>query len=453
MRHRQFQVGSFLLLSLVAIVSLASGVPALTGPKTIAPLIEAVQPSVVNISATKRTDPDLFSRWRAQRNRVAIGSGVIIDADNGYIVTNEHVIRDSTDVRISLDDGRTVNATVVGEDRYSDVAVLEIQADNLKALTLADSDKTRVGDFVVAIGNPFKLQHTVTSGIVSALGRKNLDIEAIEDFIQTDAAINQGNSGGPLINFSGEVIGINTAIIGGSSGSIGIGFAIPSNLVNEVVSQIIEFGTVSRGYLGISMQPIDTVNAALYARMYDVEVVNGLKINAVFEGLAADKAGIKKDDLLVSFDGKEIKTNTDLIDLMRRAKIGDEVPIELFREGKKMTVHAEIRPLFSEETFAFTGATLFSDMAVIPVLPSDVENNPRYRTSGIDVRAVWNVTDVKPDSEADRLGLEVYDQIIDSKVYKDEQGNRIVAVDLLRDDSDRMTLTLRLEEGPDTQTE
>ena len=304
-----------------------------------------------------------------------------------------------------------------------------------------------------AIGNPFKLQHTVTSGIVSALGRKNLDIEAIEDFIQTDAAINQGNSGGPLINFSGEVIGINTAIIGGSSGSIGIGFAIPSNLVNEVVAQIIEFGTVSRGYLGISMEQIDAATAALYARMYDVEVVNGVKISHVWEGLAADKAGIDEDDLLVSFNGKEIKTSNDLIDLIRRAKIGDQVPIELFREGEKLTVHAEIRPLYSEETFPFAGATLFADMAVIRVRPADAERSQRYRGPQYMRTSVWNVTNVEPDSEAEKLGLEVYDQIIGSNIYNDDQGSQFVAVDLLRDSTDRMTLTLRLEEGLDTQTE
>lgn len=448
MRFRTVQFGALLALSWVAVVSFASGVPALTGPKTIAPLIEAVTPSVVNISATKPVaEQEGLWGWRnQQRTRVAIGSGVIIDADNGYIVTNEHVIRDAVGIRISLDDGRSFNATIVGEDRYSDVALLEIQGDDLKALTLADSDETRVGDFVVAIGNPFRLQHTVTSGIVSALGRKNLDIEAIEDFIQTDASINQGNSGGPLINFHGEVIGINTAIIGDSNGSVGIGFAIPSNLVKETISQIIEFGSVSRGYLGVQMERFTESDAENYARIYDLDSFRGVKISMVTEGSAADEAGIEGEDVIVSFDGKGVSGWEELIDLIRRAKLGDNVPIELLREGKKLTVHAEIRPLYSEETFPFEGATLFADTAIVPRLPSD--SNPyRYTRT-----TVLNVTDVEPDSEADKLGIEVYDQIIGSEEYVDNAGDKIIAVDLLRDESERMTLTLRKGAEPDSDS-
>ncbi|MYC25872.1 MAG: PDZ domain-containing protein [Gammaproteobacteria bacterium] len=450
MNYSRVQFGSLFVLSLIAIGSFASGVPALTGPKTIAPLIEAVTPSVVNISATKPSSDDEIVRNRYRSGeRTAIGSGVIIDADKGYIVTNEHVIRDATELRVSLNDGTTFNATIVGEDRYSDVALLAIEAENLKALTLADSDKTRVGDFVVAIGNPFRLQHSVTSGIVSALGRKNLDIEEVEDFIQTDASINQGNSGGPLINFYGEVIGINTAIIGGASGSVGIGFAIPSNLVKESIEQLIEFGSVSRGYLGVEMEDFD---AATYARMYGLDDFDGVRINSVDIGSAAEESGIQDYDVIVSFDGEPIKATYELANRIRRAKLGASVPIELFREGKKLTVYTEIRPLYSEQKFSFSGATLFGDSTWIPRVPTDDVPFWRNGSSRYYHGAVHNVTRVEPDSEAEKLGIKVYDQIIKSEVYSDIEGNQIIAVDVLRDEQERLRLTLR-KDNSESQTD
>ncbi len=457
MSYKRVQIGSLFILSLIAIGSFASGVPALTGPKTIAPLIEAVTPSVVNISADRRIfdDDDVRNQYR-RNTRTAIGSGVIIDADKGYIVTNEHVIRDATELRISLHDGTTYKATVVGEDRYSDIALLEVEAEDLKALTLADSDKTRVGDFVVAIGNPFRLQHTVTSGIVSALGRKNLNIEEVEDFIQTDASINQGNSGGPLINFYGEVIGINTAIIGGSSGSVGIGFAIPSNMVKETIDQIIEFGSVSRGFLGVGGRgPFDDkFDPASYARMYGLDAFNGVRIDSVDEGSPADDAGIQDDDVIISFDGEPIAEWDSLMNQIRRAKLGENVPIELFRDGKKLTLYAEIRPLYSEEKFAFEGATLFADSALIRVRPTDDTWMGQWGSNRYDFRdiIVYNVTDIEPDSEADQMGMEVYDQIIRSDVYSDTDGNQVVEVEVLRDERERIKLSLTKDQF-ETQTE
>ena len=443
MIYRKIQIGSLFILSLIAIGSFASGVPALTGPKTIAPLIEAVTPSVVNISADRRIfdDDDVRNQYR-RNTRTAIGSGVIIDADKGYIVTNEHVIRDATELRISLHDGTTFKATVVGEDRYSDIALLEVEAEDLKALTLADSDKTRVGDFVVAIGNPFRLQHTVTSGIVSALGRKNLDIEEVEDFIQTDASINQGNSGGPLINFYGEVIGINTAIIGGASGSVGIGFAIPSNLVKETIDQIIEFGSVSRGFLGVSTDHRVPFDPSTYARMYGLDAFNGVRIDSVDEGSPAEDAGLLDDDVIISFDSEPTAEWDALMNQIRRAKLGDNVPIELLRDGKKLTLYAEIRPLYSEEKFSFEGATLFADSAWIPTLPTDDTWMGRWGSNRFFPASVFNVTNVEPDSEADQMGVEVYDQIIRSDVYSDTEGNQVVEVEVLRDERERIKLSL-----------
>ena len=452
MSYKRVQIGSLFLLSVVAIGSFASGVPALTGPKTIAPLVEAVTPSVVNISADKPLpdDDDFRSRWRRNTTRTAIGSGVIIDADKGYIVTNEHVIRDAIELRISLNDGTTYKATVVGEDRYSDIALLEIDAEDLTALTLADSDETRVGDFVVAIGNPFRLQHTVTSGIVSALGRQNLDIETVEDFIQTDASINQGNSGGPLINFYGEVIGINTAIIGGSNGSVGIGFAIPSNLVKEAVDQIVEFGSVSRGFLGVGAN--NRFDPVSYARIHGLDAFKGVRIDTVEEGSPGADAGLQEDDVITSFNGEAITAWDDLINQIRKSKLGDHVPIELFRDGEKLTLHAEIRPLYSEDKFLFAGATLFGDSAWIPRLPSDDDWLGQPSSYGYFRSTVFNVTSVEPDSEADQLGIEVYDQIIKSEVYSNTDGNVVFEVDLLRDERERLTLSLT-KDGNETQSE
>ena len=429
MTLRRVQIGSFIAMTLVAIGTLASGVSALTGgPTTIAPLIEAVKASVVNISATRPSEtatPEFWSRWgrQTQRERRAIGSGVIIDAENGYIITNEHVIRNSVGIVVTLDDGRAVDATVVGDDPASDVAVLQITADNLKALALADSDKTRVGDFVVAIGNPFQLQQTVTSGIVSGLGRKGLGIEEIEDFIQTDASINQGNSGGPLINFFGEVIGINTAIVGGSSGgSVGIGFAIPSNLVKDVVHQLIEFGGITRGFLGIVMSELDPSEAGKYAEMYNLEEVVGVKVTHVMEGTAAFEAGIEKYDFITSFDGEIVSGIGELSNQIKLAKIGDKVPIEILRDGESLTVYAEVRPR------THSGDRL--DTVLRGSIVGNINPQDQYFTeldgSGIVIRSI------EPDSPAANLGLEVGDVILDISP-SDDSDIKQKAIEIFRD--------------------
>ena len=300
---------------------------------------------------------------------------------------------------VTLDDGRSVEATMIGADQASDVAVIQINTDNLKALELADSDKVRVGDFVVAIGNPYRLQQTVTSGIVSGLGRKGLGIEDIEDFIQTDAAINQGNSGGPLITFTGELIGINTAILGRS----GIGFAIPSNLVSDVVDQLIEFGGVTRGFLGIEMAVFS--EAEKYAEIYDLgnEDLTGVVVENVIEGTAASKAGLKKYDVITSFNGENITNMRELVSQIKLAKIGEDVPIAIVRDGKFMTLHAAVQPrTYSGDRIdeALRGSTIGQ------INPQD----PHF--TDLDGYG-FVIRNIEPESPASKLDLAIGDVILD----------------------------------------
>ncbi|WP_245986504.1 trypsin-like peptidase domain-containing protein [Azospirillum thermophilum] len=242
-----------------------------TGVNTISPMLEAVTPAVVNISVLSRApqaenpllrDPffrrffNLPDEMPQGRPQVSAGSGVIVDAANGYVITNNHVVENAQEIAVTLKDRRRLRAKLIGRDAATDIALLKIEAKGLTALPLGDSDRLKVGDFVVAIGNPFGLGQTVTSGIISALGRSGLKVEGYEDFIQTDASINPGNSGGALVNFNGELIGINTAIIGPAGGSVGIGFAVPVSIVRSVMEQLREYGEVRRGRLGVAIQDL-----------------------------------------------------------------------------------------------------------------------------------------------------------------------------------------------------
>ena len=278
---------------------------------TLAPMLEKVTPGVVSIQVSgakevrRQVDPFEFFFGNPQRQQRSqkqpfsgLGSGVIIDASQGYVVTNNHVIQDAEKITITLEDGREYEAKLIGTDKESDIALLQVKAEDLVEVKLANSDLLRVGDFSVAIGNPFGLSHTVTSGIVSALGRSGLNIEGFEDFIQTDAAINQGNSGGALVNLNGELIGINTAILGASGGNVGIGFAIPSNMMKNLVDQIIEHGEVRRGSLGIEGRTLD----AGIAKAQDIDLKQGAYVLRVVEDSAASEAGIKAGDVIVSID-------------------------------------------------------------------------------------------------------------------------------------------------------
>lgn len=329
---------------------------------TLAPMLEQATPAVVHISVegsreVRQRLPEAFryffgqrgqGEYREERPFRGLGSGVVIDAAKGYIVTNNHVIQDAKDIEVRLKDGRTFKAKKLGADPESDIALLQIEAKKLVQIPLADSDKTRVGDFAIAIGNPFGLEQTVTSGIISALGRGGLGIEGLEDFIQTDAAINSGNSGGALVNLRGELIGINTAILGPNGGNIGIGFAIPSNMMKNLVDQIIEHGEIRRGSLGIRGQD---VTADLTEAM-NLSVSRGAFVNEVLPDSAAEKAGLKSGDVIVSMNGNRISSFLEL-----RAKVGTlgagrEAKLGILRDGKERTVTVKLQELASGQVAA-----------------------------------------------------------------------------------------------------
>ena len=323
---------------------------------SLAPLLKEVTPAVVNISTftTRRVynpllqDP-FFRRFfnlprQQQRQTQSAGSGVIIDADKGLVITNHHVIKNADEIRIALTDGRQLKATLVGGDAEVDLALLKVEADNLTELPLADSDQMAVGDFVIAIGNPFGLGQTVTTGIVSALGRSGLGIEGYENFIQTDASINPGNSGGALINLHGELIGINTAIIAPGGGNIGIGFAIPSNMASTVTSHLEKDGRINRGLLGIVMQDL-TPDLSQAFRLKPGQ--QGVLITQVLPGSAAERAGIEAGDIVVKVNGKPVKQTPQLRSQLGILSIGDRVDLQLLRDGRKLNISAQMEKVMA----------------------------------------------------------------------------------------------------------
>ncbi len=322
---------------------------------TLAPMLERTTPAVVNISSEGRIvmqrhplleDP-FFRRFFGfldgpqERRTQSLGSGVVVDAAQGYVVTNHHLIDQADTITVTLLDGRQLSASVIGSDPETDVAVLQIPTENLTALTLADSTKLRVGDFVVAIGNPFGLGQTVTSGIVSALGRNRLGIEGYEDFIQTDASINPGNSGGALVNLRGEVVGINTAIIAPGGGNVGIGFAIPSNIVQQLIKQLIAFGEVRRGRLGVSVQDLTPD----LAQAFGISTTQGAVIAQVLPDSAAQRAGLKAGDIVVAINDRPIRDAKDLRNAIGLSSVGSWVTLAILREGKPMTLQARLSEL------------------------------------------------------------------------------------------------------------
>jgi len=374
-----------LLLALVVALA-AAPLPAAMPPAvgetplpTLAPMIKKVSPAVVNI-ATRGTirergpqnpllDDPFFRRFfdvppdtgPRERPFQSAGSGVIVDAKSGYIVTNAHVVENANEITVTLQDGRDLKADVVGSDTPSDVAVLKVKPDGLSQVALGDSAKSEVGDFVVAIGNPFGLQHTVTSGIISGLSRSGINPDGYEDFIQTDASINPGNSGGALVNLRGELIGINTAILSRSGGNIGIGFAIPVNMARSVMEQLIRYGSVKRGQLGVSMY---TVTPDI-AHSLGLSNALGALVSQVVEGSPADKAGIRTGDVITSVNGQTVKSNSELRNTIGLLRVGDRIDIGLVRDGKPLRVTAVIADTAAELSGSpvnihksFEGATL-----------------------------------------------------------------------------------------------
>lgn len=342
----------------------AAGSPAGGGAMpSLAPMVASVSPAVVNISTFThvRTQSPLlsdpfFRRFfnipegqqmqprSSQPRAVAAGSGVIVDAAKGYVLTNAHVVKGADEVKVTLTDGRTFDAKLVGEDKQVDLAVLQIKASHLTQVNISDSASLRVGDYVVAIGNPFALGQTVTSGIVSALGRTGLGIEGYENFIQTDASINPGNSGGALVNLKGELVGVPTAIIAPSGGNVGIGFAIPTSMAVNVMEQLIKHGKVERGMLGVTIQDLTPDLAQAFGVKGETA---GVVITQVLKDSAASAAGLKAGDVVTAIDGKRITSAAQLRSKVGLSPVGEKLALTILRDGKQKQLEATIRKLSS----------------------------------------------------------------------------------------------------------
>ena len=350
--HRR--LGALLLAAGLCATAPAQPLPSTDarGLPTLAPLVNDVTPAVVNISVVTRSsmennplfrDP-FFRRFfgvperQQQQKEQAAGSGVIVDAARGYVLTNNHVIKDAERAIVTLKDRRQFTAKLVGTDPGTDIAVLQIEAAGLSALKIGDSDAMQVGDYVLAIGNPFGIGQTVTSGIISALGRSGLSVEGYEDFIQTDASINPGNSGGALVNLRGELVGINTAIIGPSGGNVGIGFAVPSNMARSIMNQIIRHGEVRRGRLGIEMADLTQE----LAKKLGVNTLEGAIIAVVQAGSPADKSGMREGDVVTALNGRPIRNAAELRARLGLTPIGEEVEMRINRAGAARVVRTQI---------------------------------------------------------------------------------------------------------------
>ena len=345
-------------LCVVAAVSTTAALPAElpdgTQVPSLAPMLERTTPGVVNIAtyasvrvANPLLDDPFFRRFfnipderRRYRREQSAGSGVVVDAEHGYIVTNHHVVDRADEIVVGLTDGRNLPARLVGVDPQVDLAVLQVEDDGLTAIEFADSAALRVGDFVVAVGNPFGLDQTVTSGIVSALGRSGLGIEGYEDFIQTDASINPGNSGGALVDLSGRLVGINTAIVSPSryGGSVGIGFAIPSNMVAAIMQQLVTHGEVRRGRIGLAVQALD----AELAEALGLAAPEGVVVVDVEPGSAADAAGIEPGDVVTAMDGRPVRRVSEYQGQSAVIMVGDTVALTLARDGELRTVEIQV---------------------------------------------------------------------------------------------------------------
>ncbi len=416
---------------------------------SLAPMLQQVSPSVVNIAtyANVKVANPLFddpyfrrffnvpdSRRNIRRTRSA-GSGVVVDARRGYIITNNHVIDRADEITVGLSDGRTLTAELVGKDPKVDLAVLKVPAEALTELEFADSSQVSVGDFVVAIGNPFGFNQTVTSGIVSALGRSGLRTASFEDYIQTDASINPGNSGGALVDLGGNLVGINTAIYAPSGGNVGIGFAIPANMVRSIMRELIKHGRVRRGYVGLSVEPL---NVEL-AKAFEVSQRDGVVVVEVQPGGAADMAGLQPGDIITKVGKKDVMQVSDYHSQTAIMVVGDKVNLDLLRNGreKRVTMRiaessesvvegARIDPRFSGtqlQNFAEEGDDVEDGVGV---LVTEVEqSSPAWRYGlrsgdlvvGVDNRGTRNLAEL---SESIRRG-----QPVSLQVYRNGQYGRI----------------------------
>lgn len=356
---------------------------------SLAPMLERTVPCIVNIAGKKLTTK---YRHPSTPGVQSLGSGVIFDADNGYIVTNNHVIDGASTIDVVLNDGRHFNAVVIGADPDTDIAVIQITAPDLQAIQLGSSKSLRVGDFSIAIGNPFGLSQTVTTGIVSGLGRSGLGIEAYENFIQTDASINPGNSGGALVNLRGELIGINTAMFSGSGGNVGIGFAIPVDMVKTIVQQLIQYGEVKRGHLGAKAQNLtaDVANASGVD-----ENLDGAVVTDVSKDSAAERAGLKNGDIIIKINNKPVKSANDVRNEVGLAALGDSIKMLVIRDGKQIEILATVE----EDSILMQGPRIHASLQGIQLAELDTQH-----PSHGHIRELV-ISQVEIDSPAWRLGL------------------------------------------------
>lgn len=456
--HKIFKSTLLWLAALALMTQIAVGVGALPmswidgddekAMPTLAPMLDRTKPAVVNIATRSEVqiqdnpllnDP-FFRRFfdlpDAPRTRPAqsLGSGVIFDAKDGLVLTNYHVIQRADEITVSLYDGRSVQAEIVGSDPETDVALIRIPPEDLSALPLADSDALRVGDFVVAIGNPFGLGQTVTSGIVSALGRSGLGIEGYENFIQTDASINPGNSGGALVNLRGELVGINTAIFSPNqnAGNIGIGFAIPSNLVKQITDQLLEHGEVRRAYLGVQMQDITPE----LAQAFEIDQQRGAIVTQVQPDSAAEKAGLKVGDVVTAVDGEPLRNADNLRNTIGLLMVGQTVELTVKRNGKARTLKATVTE--NRETRS-SGQSEEGHPRLAGATFGDIEpDSPNYG----EIRGAM-IYSVRPNSPAWQSGLRGGDiitsvnrrPVVDLESFKSQvRGKKELLLNVVRND-------------------
>ncbi|MBS0849579.1 Do family serine endopeptidase [Citrobacter sp. JGM124] len=392
-------IGVTLSASSLAKASTSTDIPAQQHVlPSLAPMLEKVLPAVVSVQVERSASAAAsdIPKGNSPRATGGLGSGVIIDAKNGYILTNNHVIDQADKIKIKLNDGREFDAKVIGSDKQTDIALLQLHdAKNLNEIKIADSDALRVGDFTVAVGNPFGLGQTATSGIISALGRSGLNLEGLENFIQTDASINQGNSGGALVNLNGELIGINTAMLATGGGNVGIGFAIPSNMAQTLVKQFIQYGEAKRGLLGIKGTELN----ADIANALNLNTQRGAFISEVIPDSASAKAGVKAGDVITSLNDKAIQSFAELRSKIATTEPGTIVKLGLLRDGKSISTNVTLDK--SPETTA-------NMTSILPALQgaSFIDSQTKEGTKGILLE------NVEKGSPAALTGLQKDDVII-----------------------------------------
>ena len=474
--------------------SARSPIPA-SAPDSFADVVENLLPAVVNISSTQKQEemldmPDMpefpegspfeeffeqFQNRRGSRSfpmmpEASLGSGFVIDAEKGLIITNNHVVRDAEEVRVTFQDDETLEAEVIGRDEKTDIAVLQVKTDKpLTAVKFGDSDVLRVGDWIVAIGNPFGLGGTVTAGIVSARAR-DINAGPYDDFIQTDASINRGNSGGPMFNLNGEVIGINTAIFSPSGGSVGIGFSIPSALAKPIIDQLIEFGRTRRGWLGVRIQVVTEE----IAESLGLDEARGALVASVTPGGPAEKAGLEMGDIILEFAEQKVQEMRELPRMVAESKIEEDVGVTYWRDGKKHSVKVAVGELekAEDEGLLETGSnqsyeddetkSLEIEKTGIEVLPLD-ENTRNAYDIGDDVQGVM-IDDVDPMSDAAKKGLYEGDVIIEINqtpvntpedvqniITEAQEKGRKSVLFLINREGDSRFLALKLEDTKDEE--